>query len=333
MLSPGSSSKENSNNENNKTNCIALLERMAKGWYQRARVRSAIDLDLTFDEDKSDFLETLLPFSLHPIYMNFSPKMKSTLLSCGWILYNAKTIAIEKEIVNPVCHLLLDEAFCTLDFLKKQLITETMVDETYHIHLCLYANELTKQQRKLPIHIGKFAFVQSMKECQANYQETWQQNIIQLITSITSEIYITDYLELMNHKENVLLQPINAFIVKTHRADELIHGKIFTHLAEDVFHKLDLKQKEFFAEMMPKAVAWLALTEFDLWQNILEQLKLKEANQLIQECKESLSHAKIDFINANKGIKDLVTLAENLGVLEYAVARDSFTREGFSGVM
>lgn len=307
---------------------IDLLQRLAKGWDKRARVRSEIDLEIAFDAEKEDFLVELLPFGDHPLFINACPKMKSQILSCGWIAYNAKTITIETEMVFPVCMAILSDQFNkTFDRLTKQLITETLVDESYHIHLCTYGNEITKYHRNLNVKLQSFEFVHKIRHLQDSYADQWKKSIIQLVATIASEIFITDYLSLVSKSESHTIQPLNSLIVKTHRSDELVHGKIFTHIADTIFNHLNKKEKEFFAEMMPKPLVWLSEIEFDLWLFILKQIKFSDAEQMINESKELRTMKIHNEIHSNAGTADFISLAKSIGVLDLEIGKESFLKE------
>lgn len=288
-----------------------LLSRLATSWHKRARVRAQVDVDLLYDTEKEDFLDHLLPFADHPLYQAATPELRSTILSCGWLLYNAKTITIETDIVNPVCVNLLNEKFPGVNgFLLKKLITETMVDESYHVHLCVYANEMTKQHRNISVRLPVLSFIKKMQIEQANYAKKWQQDLIQLATAITSEIYITDYLELI-HDDKTDLQPLNQLIVKTHRSDELVHGKIFDHLARLIFHHLSKREKAFFMTIMDKPIQWLMDLEWESWLVILTQIGFNNAYRMIEECKTAC-HLRSLHSSPNKGIEELISLRQQL---------------------
>lgn len=294
---------------------LSLLNRLAKSWNTRARVCSDVDLDLQYDLTKDDFLEELLPFQHHPQFQASSPEMRSKILSCGWIAYNAKTIAIETEIVQPVCMALLAEQFNGVaDALTKQLITETMVDESYHIHICVYGNEITKQHRNLPIQLPPFEFIQKMRRLQDKHSELWKKKIIQLATSIATEIYITDYLALVSKADTHSIQPLNSLIVKTHRSDEMVHGKIFDHLAKSIYFSLDKKQKQFFTKVLALPMSWLADLELDLWLSMLQQIGFARADNMINDCKQLNSSATEQTIESNGGFADLMALFHELDV-------------------
>src|SRR5262245_47488681 len=112
-----------------------LIDRLASNWGRRAQVKKA-ELEPLFEPGREDFLESLLPFRDLPHYQAASPELKSRVLSCGWLMYNAKTTQIENEIVNPTCLAALGGELPGLHEESTQLaVSETMVDEVYHIHL------------------------------------------------------------------------------------------------------------------------------------------------------------------------------------------------------
>ncbi|MGH7173872.1 MAG: diiron oxygenase, partial [Gemmataceae bacterium] len=85
------------------------IERLTDSWVSRANVRKAgPDLSLDYDPSKPDFLSELLPFHDHPLYQKADEEHKQAALSCGWIAYNEKTVAIESKIVSPACMHLID---------------------------------------------------------------------------------------------------------------------------------------------------------------------------------------------------------------------------------
>lgn len=289
-----------------------LLQRLVRGWDKRARVRSTIALNITYESNKVDFLDHLLPFANHHLYQTTTPMMRKKILACGWIIYNAKTIAIETDIVHPVCLNLLNEKLpgCN-DFLLKQLITETMVDESYHIHLCAYANEITKEAHDLNLRIPTFGFLKELTNLKAMYTDPWQKDIVQLAAAITSEIYITDYLDLV-HQENQNIQPLNSLIVKTHRSDELAHGKIFNHLAHVIFNKLKQSEKDVFKYVISKPLQWLTNPELDVWHALLRQIAFPNADEMINDCKLAYDN-KSHRYNENDS-QDLNNLIAELGI-------------------
>jgi hypothetical protein len=75
-----------------------------KSWDHRAQVKkNELNIDMLLDDSRDDFLPELLPFKYHPYFLEAPESMQKTILSCGWLAYNEKTVNIEAKIVNPAC--------------------------------------------------------------------------------------------------------------------------------------------------------------------------------------------------------------------------------------
>jgi hypothetical protein len=301
---------------------MALLGRIAKGWGQRAQVKQQ-ELDLAYDPTRPDFLESLLPFHHHPAYEALSPETRLNILSCGWIIYNEKTVAIELDIVSPACHDILYENVPGLDNeWAKEIVCETLVDEAYHLLLVKNANRLTREVRQLShIRIPQFALVQLMQAEQARQTSAWGPMLVQLSTAVVSEIFISDYLHLLS--EETSIQPLNRATVAAHRHDELAHSKIFAELTRHFYRALSSSQKSFFAETLPKSILWFADKELDLWLQVLRQLGVKQADTLIEDSRQinKVALERLDY-------SGVVRLAEDVGILDTREGRSAFEHAG-----
>jgi len=66
--------------------------------------------------------------------------MKQKILSCGWLAYNEKTVEIESKIISPVCNHIIDREIPGLeDEASRQIASDTLIDEAYHIQLVVSA--------------------------------------------------------------------------------------------------------------------------------------------------------------------------------------------------
>src|SRR3546814_1218477 len=84
------------------------------------------------------------------------------------------------------------------------------------------ANRLTRFHRDLAhIRIPNFNLVRFMEIEKARYNEDWQRILIQLATSVVSEIFVSDYLHQLSECHDI--QPMNRATVAAHRHDELAH--------------------------------------------------------------------------------------------------------------
>jgi len=301
-----------------------LLQRISESWNTRAKVRRD-PVDLTFDPEQDDFLETLLPFHEHPLYRSLSERDRRRILSCGWLIYNQKTVAIETDIVTPSCNDALAGRIPGLrSGLARKLICETLVDEAYHILLVENATRITRYHRSLgEIHIPEFSLVSLMEEKKAQHSESWQRVLVQLATSVVSEIFVSDYLHQLSDCRTI--QPMNRLTVAAHRHDELAHSKVFTGFSEAFYPALEPQQRAFFAEVLPMPIQWFADMEFDVWESVLAQLGIVEGRRIIEDCRPMNANAigRVDY----SGVFDL---ARNIGVFDTASGRDSFDQLGMA---
>ncbi|MFG2647823.1 diiron oxygenase [Streptomyces sp. NPDC048436] len=299
-----------------------MLERLATSWPRRAYVKKQ-ELEPFFEADKEDFLESLLPFRDMPQYQSCPPEMKSRVLSCGWLMYNAKTVQIETEIVNPTCLDILRGEMPGLRSADSQkAVCETMVDEVYHVHLVEQASRLTRSRRGLEdIVIPQFNLVRHMHKRQQESSDPWQRRMIQFATAVVSEIFISDYLHLLS--ESTDIQGFNRMTVAAHRHDEMVHSPLFMSLAQLFSHELTEHQRAYFADVLSEPVVWFADRELDIWLSLLRQIGFPQANEMIRECRSSGS---VDLTSLN--YSEIVSMAEEIGLLDSAAARDSFSRQG-----
>lgn len=300
-----------------------VLKKLANSWSKRAQVRHKnSNVNLEFIDEAEDFLVDLLPFKNHPDFHQLSEEMKKKVLSCGWIIYNQKTVTIETKLVNPVCVNILSEMVPGVsDSVCKQIVSETMVDESYHVLLVMNAIGITNQRRSISLRDLNFNLIKNMKFLQSQYPYQWQKILIQLATAIVSEIFISDYLKLLSDNEKI--QPINRLTAKIHRDDELAHSNIFKNLTKCIYASLSKSEKEFFAEILAKPVRWFADCELDVWQTVFDQIGFKNASKMIRDCK----HVDLKCLN-NIDYSGLISLAEEIGIIDISVGLDSFHREG-----
>src|SRR3546814_19816601 len=114
---------------------------------------------------------------------------------------------------------------------------------------------------------------------------------------------------------------MNRATVAAHRHDELAHSKIFTLLAEALYPALSANEKAFFAEVLPKPIAWFADMELDIWGSVLQQLGIPGHDRFIADCRP----LNADVTN-RVNYSGVTALARNLGVLDTAGGRRSEER-------
>lgn len=302
----------------------ALLRRLASTWERRAMVqRPELDGERLFDESKDDFIADLLPFHDHPAFRACPEDMRKRILSCGWLAYNEKTVDIESKIVAPACHHIIAGDVPSLhDGISRQIAVQTLVDEAYHELLVLRACQVTRERRGLDaLVLPESQLIVRMRRVQGQYSDPWQKVLVQLATAIVSEVFISDYLNLLSHETTV--QPFNRLTVSAHRHDELAHGSIFKALAGCLYRGLTRDEREFFVEILPQPVGWFANIELDVWQAMLRQIGFRATDTVIRDCRSTSEEnlARIDY-------SDLIALAEELGLLDGQRGFDSFASAG-----
>jgi hypothetical protein len=302
----------------------ALLRRLAGNWARRARVKQPeLDGESLFDDGRDDFVSDLLPFRDHPAFLAAPEGMRKRILSCGWLAYNEKTVDIESKIVAPACHhIIAGEVPGLDDDVSHQIAGQTLVDEAYHELLVLRACQVTRAKRGLEaVTLPESQLIVRMRNAQTQCSARWQKVLVHLATAIVSEVFISDYLNLLS--QDTTIQPFNRLTVAAHRHDELAHGSIFKGLARCLYGGLDQRQREFFVETLPRPVHWFANIELDVWEAMLRQIGFRATERVIRDCRnvneENL--ARIDY-------SDLIALAEELGMLEGQRGLDSFARAG-----
>jgi alpha-N-dichloroacetyl-p-aminophenylserinol N-oxygenase len=298
-----------------------MLAKLSKAWPRRAYAKRQ-ELEPFFEDGKEDFLESLLPFRDMPQYQESSPEMKSRILSCGWLIYNAKTVQIETAIVNPVCLRILQRELPGLEGTEVQrAVCETMVDESYHVHLVEQASRLTRQRRGLEhVVVPQFNLVRHMERRERGFDDPRQKRMVEFATAVVSEIFISDYLHLLS--ETTEIQEFNRMTVAAHRHDELAHSPLFRALAHLLAADLTKDERDTFGELMPEPVLWFADQELDTWLSVLKQIDFPDAEKMINDCRDAgRKELALDY-------SGVVSLAEEIGVLDTAVKRDSFAKHG-----
>jgi hypothetical protein len=192
----------------------------------------------------------------------------------------------------------------------------------YHVHLVEQASRLTRDHRGLDhVRIPKFNLVQHMQERQDECSEAWQRRMVRFATAVVSEIFISDYLRLLSETEQV--QSFNRMTVAAHRHDEMAHGPLFRCLAELFASGLSAVERATFADVLAEPVVWFADRELDVWSSVLQQIDFPQAEQMIAECR-SLGTADLEKLDYS----GVVALAQEIGLMDVAVSRESFARQG-----
>lgn len=286
------------------------IERLTDSWPSRANVRKPLlDLTLDYDPRKPDFLTELLPFHDHPVFLNAAPEHKQAALSCGWIAYNEKTVAIESKIVSPACmHLIDGEVSGFPRHRYRSAVAQALTDEAFHILLVVQATGVTRQRRKLSeLVLPSFELVDSMQQHQEQHPEKWKKILIQLATAVVSEVMVSEYLSRLSNAFDI--QPLNRVTTEIHRRDESAHNGLFKSLGAVIYHGLDAREREFFVGALAQPSLWFASPELHVWEAMLNQVGFPDAGRMIADCR-ALRRSK----DIHLDLTTLETLFADLGV-------------------
>lgn len=286
------------------------IERLTDSWSTRANVRKTLpDLSLDYDPARPEFLTELLPFHNHPNYQKAPEAFKQAVLSCGWIAYNEKTVSIESKIVSPACMYLIDGEVAGFPANRhRAAVSQALVDESFHILLVVQANETTRQRRKLQkLQLPPFELVARMQRHQARHPERWKKILIQLATSVVSEVLVSDYLRLLSNATDI--QPLNRITTEIHRRDESAHNGLFKSLGAVIYSGLSRREREFFVEALAQPSVWFASPELDVWEEMLRQIDFPGREDMIADCR-----AQHRARNTRLDLSTLETLLADLGV-------------------
>lgn len=289
---------------------LEILRKMAASWPGRAAVkREELDVDALYDDALPDFLTDLIPFKDHPRFESAPEELKHRVLSCGWLAYNEKTIAIETKIISPACmHVIHGDIPGVTYEVCKEAMSQTFVDEAYHTLLLVNACRVTRQRRGLcALRIPEFTLVNNMVATQSQHPERWKKLLIQLLCATVSEVSISDYLKLLSGATTI--QPLNMLTTEIHRRDEAAHTGLFKKIGQMIYLGLSGAEREFFVQNLSKPLAWFSSLELEVWRSMLQQIGFPYADQIIDDC--AREH---EFDLRSRDFSAINQMASNLGI-------------------
>ena len=267
---------------------IHTLSRLLTSWEQRAAVKKPdLDVQALYQPGCPDYLVDLLPFADHPDFQNAGEEFRQAALSCGWLAYCEKTVAIESKIVNPACMHVIDGDIPAIRGEPfRETASQALVDESYHILMIVKACEVTRRKRGLGhLQIPDFELIRQLRSCRAKYPEDWQHVLVQLAFAVVSEVMVSDYLRLLSDAKSI--QPINYLTTEIHRRDESAHSAVFKTVGAAVLHALSPREQEFFLQILPEPARWFADAELRVWRSMLTQIDFPHADRMIDDCQNA----------------------------------------------
>jgi hypothetical protein len=244
-----------------------LLTQLAERWGRRAVIKQdELDLDGHYDPGLPDFPDHLAPVLALPGAAALDDEARGQILAAAWILYNAKTVAVEDEVVLPACRLMLTERVpVRRDQSAVAALQQTIIDEHYHILLCHNAVGVTRRRRglhELEFDPHGWSVVRGVDECRARLSGQ-ARDLAEIGFALAAETTINGYLSALSTAQDI--QPMNRITTDLHRRDESGHAVIFRELACSLYGSLGPADRELFRNALAAGLAAFHAPDFDPW--------------------------------------------------------------------
>lgn len=247
-----------------------LLVRLTDRWGQRVAVKQdELDLDGHFDPRLPDFPDHLVPPLRLPEAAAVPEEARTAMRSASWIAYNAKTAAMEDEVILPACRLMLEEDLpVRRDHTAVAALHQTIIDEHYHILMCHNAVGVTRRRRDLEdldFHPSGWAVVQRLKKATAGCSGV-ERDLVSVAFALAAETTINAFLSILPTAESI--QPMNRMTVDLHRRDESGHAVVFRELVGALYRELDAAQRELFRDALVDGLDAFRAPDFEPWVTV-----------------------------------------------------------------
>ncbi|MFB8352817.1 AurF N-oxygenase family protein [Streptomyces niveus] len=250
-----------------------LLVQLTLRWGKRVAVKKdELDLDGHFDAALPDFPEHLVPVLGLPGADRLDRDARERILSAAWIAYNAKTSAIEDEIILPACRLMLQERIpVRRDDVAVDALHQTIIDEHYHILMCHNAVGVTRRRRDLAdvrFAPDVWSVVQGLHTVRAGLSG-FDRDIVEIAFSLAAETTISGFLSALATAREI--QPMNRITTDLHRRDESGHAVVFRELCGSLYRNLDAAQRRTFREGLVTGLTAFRSADLDPWVSVAAQ--------------------------------------------------------------
>lgn len=250
-----------------------LLVQLTRRWGRRVAVKkNELDLDGHFDVTRPDFPEHLVPVLNLPGAERLDRDARERILSAAWIAYNAKTAAIEDEIILPACRLmLLDRIPVRRDDVAVAALHQTIIDEHYHILMCHNAVGVTRRRRDL----GDVRFAPDVwsvvrgRAAARSGLSGIDRDIVDIAFSLAAETTISGFLSALSTAADI--QPMNRITTDLHRRDESGHAVVFRELCGSLYRSLNDGRQRMFREALVHGLAAFRSADLDPWVTVAAQ--------------------------------------------------------------
>lgn len=260
-----------------------VLTHLTKSWNNRVAVRrDRLDFQEYYDPSLPDFPISMVPFWNDSAFQSVSEKDKIRVLAGAWIGYNEKTMYIEDRIINPLCSLLLaDDLPGVSDPVVKQAIAQTLVDEQFHILMCLEVCNYARLRHSMQdFRMLESLLGQRVNAALASAKDKWDYALIRMAYGTVAEMTINVYLKQLSIDETI--QPLNRLNTDLHRKDEGAHAAIFAEVARSVYRGLPTADQMCFKTYIVRALNDFVEMDISFWISILDYLSLPGKDTIIE---------------------------------------------------
>lgn len=249
-----------------------LLTRLAARWGKWVAVKQEeLDLDGHFDLNMPDFPAHLVPVLDLPGREPLEHEAQERILSAAWISYNAKTAALENEIILPACRLMLENRIpVRRDDAATSALHQTIIDEHYHILMCHNAVGVTRRRRDLVdlrFDPSTWSVVRALEGAREGLTGT-SRDLVEIAFALAAETTINTFLSTISSALDI--QPMNRMTVELHRRDESAHAVVFRQLVGSLYRELDRDQRELFKAALVDGLDGFRAPDFDPWVAVAE---------------------------------------------------------------
>ncbi len=249
-----------------------LLSQLAARWGQRAVIKGdELDLDGHYDPDLPDFPDHLVPVFELPGAQALDDEARDQIRAAAWISYNAKTAAVEDEVVLPACRLMLtDRIPVRRDHAAVAALQQTIIDEHYHILMCHNAVGVTRRRRglqDLAFDQRAWSVVRMLGDYRAGLSGL-ARDLTEIGFALAAETTINAYLSTLSSATGI--QPMNRITTDLHRRDESGHAVIFRELACSLYRAIGPADQALFRDALGAGLAAFRAPDFDPWVLVAE---------------------------------------------------------------
>jgi len=272
----------------------AVMERIGKSWDNRVAVRKE-RLDLTQYTDPSipDFPIAMVPFWDDPDFAALDDATKHRFLGCAWVAYNEKAIYLEDAIVNPMCTLLMRGALPGVGHPRvKQVIAQILVDEQFHILMCLDICNVARERHGLQDFTSPEPNLgvrhRALLAAAADEHEA---ALVRMAYATISECSINEFLNTV--ADDKTIQPLNRINTDMHRRDESVHGPAIRQIASSVYRALDEDSQRRYREYLRDALDIFTTPDPEQWTPLLDYLEIPDREAIMTRLRERMAGRKL----------------------------------------